>query len=300
MDETHKLRAYAVTGGTSGIGLAIVEALLARGMKVMAVARSPKRCAAQQERLRREYPQGQVDFCVADLAIQPQVRKAAQEIEGWLAEGNMAGLDGLVNNAGTFVFWQTMTPEGFDTQWAVNHLAPFLLTLELLPLLQRARDPRVVTVSSGSHYGASLNWNDIQLLGGYNPLRAYKQSKLANVLFTAELNRRLGPDSPIRAVAADPGLVNTHIGEKSKSRLARWVWSLRRRGGAQPEKAAAGVVQLLFDPAVRESPDIYWKYGKPKAPNPYALNPDHARRLWDISAQMTGVDGGGIGNAGQT
>lgn len=288
MTERETMGTYVVTGATSGIGLALVEQLLARGATVIGVARSPERAATQQERLEAAYPEGRIAYVLADLAIQAEVRDAARQIEATLAAWGTEALDGLVNNAGTFTYWQTLTPEGFETQWAVNHLAPFLLTHELLPLLSRSEDARVITVSSGSHYHTKLKWADIQLLARYNPLRAYKQTKLANVLFTAELNRRLGPEHPVRAVAADPGLVNTDIGAKSKSRLARWIWSLRRRGGISPAESAAGIASLLFDPAVRENPAIYWKHGKPKDPNPYALNEDHAWRLWEISAQMTG------------
>jgi NAD(P)-dependent dehydrogenase (short-subunit alcohol dehydrogenase family) len=197
-------------------------------------------------------------------------------------------LDGLINNAGTFTYWQKLTPEGFETQWAVNHLAPFLLTNLLVPLLEKKKDARVVTVSSGSHYNARLNWSDIQGLGRYNPLKAYKHSKLANVLFTAELNRRLGTDSSLRAFAADPGLVNTGIGEKSTSRIAQRIWAQRRKKGIPPAQSAAGIIQLL-DVDLENSEDLYWKHGKAKKPNPFALNRDHGWRLWEISARMTGI-----------
>lgn len=290
MSEREIVGTYVVTGATAGIGLALVQQLLERGANVIGVARSPERAAAQVERLQAAYPERRIAYVLADLAIQAQVTDAARQIEATLAHWSIGALDGLVNNAGTFVFWQTLTPEGFETQWAVNHLAPFLLTHALLPLLSRAEDARVVTVSSGSHYGATLNWTDIQLLERYHPLRAYKQTKLANVLFTAELNRRLGRGSPVRALAADPGLVNTEIGAKARSRLVRWIWSLRRRRGIVPEESASTIADLLFDPAVRESQAVYWKHGKQKDPDPYALDADNGWRLWEISARMTGAD----------
>jgi NAD(P)-dependent dehydrogenase (short-subunit alcohol dehydrogenase family) len=206
-----------------------------------------------------------------------------------LARWGQAGLDGLVNNAGVFTFWQTLTEEGFEMQWALNHLAPFLLTHELLPALRRAPQAKVVTVSSGSHYRTRLNWKDIQLLRRYNPLRAYKQTKLANVLFSTELNRRLGADSSIRAYAADPGLVNTDMGAKINSRLARWFWAYRRRLGIPVEESAAGIATLILDHTIDPSDEVYWKHGQPKPPNPYALDPEAGRRLWEISAQMCGI-----------
>lgn len=175
-------------------------------------------------------------------------------------------------------------------QWAVNHLAPFLLTHELLPLLQAAPAARVVSVSSGSHYNTKLNWPDIQLFRHYRPLQAYKQTKLANVLFSAEFNRRQGSNSQVRAFAADPGLVNTEIGLKSNSFIARWAWDLRRRGGVTPEKAAKGIHYLLTEPSIQKSGEVYWKNGHPKSPSAYALNPEAARQLWELSARMCGVE----------
>jgi len=282
-------KTYVVTGATSGIGLALVEQLLERGFNVIGIGRSPERCTFQRERLLAKCLAGRVAYSLADLSVQAEIRKVARGIEQIVSEWRVEGLDGLINNAGTFTFWQTLTPEGFETQWAVNHLAPFLLTHELLPLLSRSPDARVITVSSSSHYGAKLNWMDIQLFERYNPLRAYKQTKLANVLFTAELNRRLGPESPVRAIAVDPGLVNTGIGEKAKSRFAQWVWSHRRRRGVQPAQSAAEIMKPLLDPSLRGTPAIYWKHGKPKRPDPYTLDEDYGWRLWEISARMTGV-----------
>jgi len=290
MDTSLLRKVYVVTGATSGIGLAVAEALVKQDAAVIGVGRAPERCAQAKARLRSLQPDAQVTILVADLSIQAQVCSLAKNIRETLANWNMHKLDGLVNNAGTVPFWQTLTPEGFDMQWAVNHLAVFLLTHELLPLLELAPLARVVTVSSGSHYGAHLNWEDIQLRKSYNALSAYKQTKLANVLFTAELNRRLGAASAIRAFAADPGLVNTEIGFKSNSFIAHWIWDIRRRGGISAEESAKGIVFLLTEPSIQKSPEIYWKHGQPKAPNPYALNIDAARQLWELSEGMCGIN----------
>lgn len=289
MDSVLVGKTMVVTGATAGIGLATVEALLQQQAAVIGVGRSVERCTRVAEQLATRFPEARVAYCVADLSIQQQVRALAREIRQQLEIWQRSALDGLVNNAGTFTFWQTLTPEGFELQWAVNHLAPFLLTVELLPLLQAAPAARVVTVSSGSHYGAQLPWEDLQLRRHYNGLRAYKQTKLANVLFTAELNRRLGSGSTVKAFAADPGLVNTEIGLKSNSWLARRVWEYRRRGGITPAESARGILFLLSEPALQESPHVYWKHGRPQRPNAYALNPEVARRLWQVSAQMCGL-----------
>jgi NAD(P)-dependent dehydrogenase (short-subunit alcohol dehydrogenase family) len=282
-------KTFVVTGATSGIGAAIVEGLLERKHQVIGVGRSPERCSEQLSRLGDLYPNPKVAYLTADLSLQPEIHALAKEVGEVLDEWGLKGLDGLVNNAGTFTYWQKYTQEGFETQWAVNHLAPFLLTNLLLPLLEKSQDARVVTVSSGSHYGARLNWEDIQGLGRYNPLKAYKNTKLANVLFTAELNRRLGSDSSIRGLAADPGLVNTGIGEKTDSRIAKQIWVRRRKKGIPPAKSAAGIIQLLVENELGPKKNLYWKHGKAKKPNPFALEEDHGWRLWEISAQMTGL-----------
>ncbi len=283
-------KTFVLTGATSGIGLAVVEGLVREGVSVIGVGRAVERCRQTEERLGAICSGSRAAVLVADLSIQANVRRLACDIQEQLVAWGVTGLDGLINNAGTVPFWQTLTPEGFDLQWAVNHLAPFLLTHELLPLLKAAPVARVITVSSGSHYNTRLNWEDIQLRRHYNPLRAYSQTKLANVLFTAELNRRLGPGSTVHAFAADPGLVNTEIGLKSNSFLARWLWDLRRRGGISPEESAKGILYLATEPSIQNSTEVYWKHGQPKTPSAYAQNPQAARQLWELSAQMCGIN----------
>jgi NAD(P)-dependent dehydrogenase (short-subunit alcohol dehydrogenase family) len=287
MNEQFSGKTYLVTGATSGIGLAIAAELVSKGASVMGVGRSAERCAAAQRHLRTIDPQARIDYLCADLSLQSQVRRLAECIGETLASQGKKHLDGLVNNAGTFTYWQILSPEGFETQWAVNHLAPFLLTNALLPLLQAAPAAKIVTVSSDSHYSARLDWNDIQLRRHYNGLRAYEQSKLANVLFTLELNRRLGQDSTVRAYAADPGLVKTDIGFKGAAwGPVRWIWSLRRAGGVSPEKSAQGIVLLLDEEVTADSTAVYWKDGKPKQPGRLALDARSASRLWVLSEQM--------------
>ncbi len=273
---------FLVTGATSGIGLAAAEQLARRGATVIGVGRSAERCAAAEAKLRSAG--GQARCLVADLSLQAEVRRLAEAVRS-----QVAALDGLINNAGTFTWRRTLTAEGFETQWAVNHLAPFLLTLSLLPLLRAAPAARVVTVSSGSHYHTRLRWGDLQLRRGYNGLRAYKQTKLCNVLFTAELNRRLGADSSVRAFAADPGLVFTEMGFKGNPWLVRFIWGWRRRGGITPEESARGVVFLATEASIQNAEEIYWKHSAVKAPNPRALDPGAARRLWEVSEGMCGI-----------
>lgn len=283
-------KTYVVTGATSGIGRAAAEQLAAQGAQLLGVGHSAERCAEAEASLQAAYPQAQVRYLTADLELQSQVRRLAEEIRTILAG---QALDGLVNNAGTFTYRLRLTAEGFETQWAVNHLAPFLLTHALLPLLQAAPTARVVTVSSGSHKKIKLNWEDLQLRRRYSGLRQYGQTKLANLLFTGELRRRLGQGSRVWAAAANPGLVRTEIGFKGTPWLARQVWGWWSSKGISPQESARGIVFLATEPSIQGRQELYWKHSRPQEPDPEALNAEAARRLWEISAQMCGIEAGG-------
>ncbi len=280
-----------VTGATDGLGRATLEALAARGARVIGIGRSAERCREVEQATRDRWPGSCVQLIVADLSAQREVRRAAVEVRALLAaEG--APLDALVNNAGTVSTWFAATEDGYERQFATNYLAGFLLTHELLPLLKAAPAGRIVNVSSRSHRGARIAWGDVMLRRGYSILRAYRQSKLADALFTAELNRRLGPRSTLQAFAADPGLVSTSIGQKNTGGLAELVWRLRRRGGAPPEMPARNIVFLATDPAADVNRGWYWRDCRPLRPSHYARNAAHAARLWALSARLCGTEVG--------
>ncbi len=282
MDLTQK--AIIITGASSGIGLAAASALAARGARVIGVGRSPARCEEARQKILAGAPGARIEFALADLSSQQEVRRLAAELLQRLDGGP---LDVLVNNAGAVAGWYTPTADGYELQFAVNHLAPFLLTHALLPALQKADGARVITTSSRSHRGARIRWDDVMLRRSYFPLTAYRQSKTANVLFTAEFNRRFAGDG-LRAYAADPGLVKTDIGLKGTGGLVSLVWGLRARGGRPPEYGAATIVHLAADPLEDETA-VYWKDSRPLAPDPYTLREDEARRLWELSERLCGL-----------
>ena len=278
-----------ITGATSGIGLAAAHALARNGCRVIGVGRSVERCAEAAEAIRTGAPGVRVDYLVADLSSQRQIRALSAAVKERLTEEGV-GLDVLVNNAGAVSAWYMTSEDGYEMQFAVNHLAPFLLTRELLPLLARSGSARVITTSSGSHYRTRMRWRDVMFRNGYNCLSVYKQSKLANLLFTHELNRRLGPEFGVRAYALDPGLVDTAIGEKGTTGIVKWFWRRRRRKGITPQKAAETIVHLATSAALEDPRASYWKECRPMRPSRYSGREDAMQRLWELSERLCGFE----------
>ena len=282
-------KTIVITGATAGIGRAALRAMAARGAYVIGVGRSPARCQESKQAILAEAPYARIDFAVADLSSQRQVRNLADSIRDYVESSGGGKIDALVNNAGTVSSWYTATEDGYELQFAVNYLAAFLLTHKVMPLLEKAPSARIVTVSSSSHYGTKMRWEDVMYRKRYNILKAYKQSKLANVLFSAEVNRRLGTASRIRAYAVDPGLVSTQIGLKGTSGIEDWVWRQRMEGGVSPAQGAETIVFLATDPSVEGSYEVYWKDCQPKLPSRYAQRTQEADRLWALSERLCGV-----------
>jgi NAD(P)-dependent dehydrogenase (short-subunit alcohol dehydrogenase family) len=280
-----------ITGATSGIGLAAMKALAGEGHILIGTARSDEKAAAAKAAILAAFPDAEVTYLLADLTTQEEVRSLADQAVETFKSYSHEGLDVLVNNAGSVTSWYTLTEDGYEQQFAVNHLAPFLLTHFLLPYLKRAPDGRVLTVSSGSHHNTRMHWRDVMLSRHYGTLKAYKQSKLANVLFTYELNRRLGPDSSVKAYAVDPGLVNTHIGEKGTSGFVSWFWSRRSKRGNSPEIAAETIVYLACRRQIPYHDEWYWKECHPIPSSRYSRKKEPAERLWELSSELCGLRG---------
>jgi len=294
MKTNHNLsdKIIVITGATAGIGQAAARALVAQGARVIAVGRSATRCAQTKKAIMAEFPEADLSFIIADLASQSAVRKLADQIRTQIQSAHEGHIDVLVNNAGTVSSWYTATEDGYELQFAVNHLAPFFLTQELLPLLKTAPQGRVITTSSASHRGTKIHWADVMNRKRYNCLRAYKQSKLANVLFTYEFNRRNSGSeisSRVQAFAVDPGLVNTEIGLKGTGGIEKLVWGRRRSRGVPPEKAAETIVYLAAAESLEDTPTAYWKDCQPKKPSRYAQRAHEAVRLWALSEQLCGI-----------
>ena len=283
-----------ITGATGGIGLAAMHSLADENTLIIGVGRSAERCQQAKEKVLARKPEANVRFELADLSSMEQIRQLGQRLRAILDEESGGKLDVLVNNAGMITNAYTPTIDGYETQFAVNHLAYFLLTHELLAYLKRADHARLLNVSSRSHRWMRMIWPDVMMKKFYNVLLAYKQSKLANVLFTAEFNRRHAEQSSMRAYAIHPGLVNTSIGLKGTSGITNLAWKLRSPTGVSPEEGAATVVHLAREENLADAQAVYWRDMQPWKPSRYAMREDVARRLWELSEEMCGIDKFGL------
>ncbi len=275
-----------VTGATSGIGLAAASKFVASGAYVIGIGRSALRNEKAEESILSLHPNGKVRYLLADLASQTQVRSLADDIKRLLEEENRPYVNLLVNNAGVFMEKKHKTEDSIEMTFAVNHLAPFLLTHELLPLLNKAECGRVLAVSSYSHYTTPLCLSRIVDPSPYISLLAYKRSKLSNVLFIYELNRRY---DRLEAFAVDPGLVNTDIAAKGGQGIANWVWRSRRKQGTPTDVPVKTILYLSGEEEVDTKHGYYYKDCKPKTPSRNARRPDLAKQLWTLSCRLTAV-----------
>jgi retinol dehydrogenase 14 len=272
-----------VTGGTGGIGLATATGLAGLGARVGIVGRSAERGAAAADAVRRGVPSAEVDVFEADLSAQAEVRRLATE-----ATRAYPHLDVLVNNVGGYWAHRHVTADGLEHTFALNHLAPFLLTHELRDLLVASAPARVVTVSSGAQSMGRIELDDLQGERSYKSQQAYNQSKLANVLFTYELARRL-EGTGVTANVLHPGVVRTSFGREDSGRFMRWLLPLVTPFLKTPEKGAATSLHLASSPEVAGVTGRYFVNGHPKRSAAASYDLDLARTLWQVSAELTGV-----------
>jgi NAD(P)-dependent dehydrogenase (short-subunit alcohol dehydrogenase family) len=231
-----------------------------------------------------------VTYLLADLSSQNQVRRLAENIRAELARAGSPCLDILVNNAGTYSQNKVLTEDGIEKTFATNLLASFLLTNSLLPELKLSPAGRVITISSDSHYNMTIDPAAIHNPNFFLGILAYGRSKLANILFTLEFNRR-NKGSSVHAYAVDPGLVRTEIAFKDQPAFSRFIWKLRRSAGVEPEVPAGTILYLACEPSVQNSPENYWYNRKPKRCSREAADPVMAVKLWDISFRLCRENG---------
>lgn len=274
-----------VTGATAGIGYETALALAGKGAQVVVVGRNAEKGAATTAQIRQATGNEQVHFVQADMAVQASIREAAAELLR-----RFSVVDVLVNNAGTWVSEYTTTPDGVETVFAVNHLAYFLFTHLLYPALREAPDARIVNVASDSHFQTDLHLADLNLRNHYSGLRSYAQSKLANVMFTYEFERRK-PDAHVSIYAVQPGLVHTDIGLKHTTWLHALAWKVRRSfwKSKTPAEGAETSIFLASSEEARHQSGLYWDLCRPKPSSKASYHEANAARLWDISREWCGI-----------
>jgi retinol dehydrogenase-14 len=271
-------RIVLITGATGGIGKATAVGLAALGAKVLITGRDRGRTDDTVREI--QATGGEVEGFVADLSSQSEVRRLADEVLQ-----RHPRIDVLINNVGGYWNTRHVTADGLEHTFALNHLAPFLLTQLLLENLEQGA--RVITVSSNAQAMGRIDFDDLQGERSYSGARAYNQSKLANVLFTYELARRT---PSITANAVHPGLVSTGFGAGDPGRAQRLFVPVLRPFMKSPTQGAATSIHLACAPDLDRTTGLYFANSKPKRSSKRSYDESVAARLWEVSAALVGLN----------
>ncbi len=271
-----------ITGATSGIGEVTARELARMGCSVVITARDKRKAEIAVDKLCAESGNLKIDGLVADLSSQDQVRDLAAE---FMHRHNR--LDVLINNAGAIYLRRYLSQDGIEMTFAVNHLAPFLLTNLLLEMVIDSTPARIINVASNSHKDREIDFDDLESQGSYGFMRAYGKSKLANIMFTYELDRRLaGSDVTVNAV--HPGFVGTNMGANN-GWLVKLFLPLSSLWALSPEEGAETSVYLASSPEVEGVSGKYFYQKKVVPSSPSSLDKEKSRQLWEVSTEMTGL-----------
>jgi retinol dehydrogenase 14 len=276
-------RTVLITGGSRGIGRATALGLATLGGRVFIIGRDQQRTEDAAREMHRAGG-GHVDVFVADLSSQAEIRRLASEVLRRLPR-----IDVLVNNVGGYWDSRHITADGLERTFALNHLAPFLLTNLLLNRLKHSAPSRVVTVASNAQALGQIDFDDLEGERSYSGSRAYNQSKLANVLFTYELARLLRA-SAVTANALHPGVVSTAFGSEDPGRTQRLFVPLMRPFMKAPAQGAATSIHVASAPDLEEVTGRYFVHNKPRKSSKRSYDQAAAARLWQVSAQMVGLE----------
>lgn len=278
-----KGRVVLITGATSGIGKVTALELARMGATVVVASRNPEKCKTTVQEIEEKTGNPSVEYLVADLSVMAEVRKLAAEFKQ-----RYKHLHVLVNNVGGIFSKRYETPDGFEYTFALDHLGYFLLTNLLLDILKQSAPSRIVNVSSGIHRAAKIHFDDLGLAKGYSAFKSYGQSKLANVLFTYELARRL-KETGVTVNVMSPGMTATGFGLNNPGFLGAVTRFSNALWGRRPEKGAETLVYLATSPEVEGVTGRYFedKTSLPSSKTSYDENT--ARRLWQVSEEMTGL-----------
>ncbi len=293
-------RTFVITGANSGIGLEAARVLAHKGARVVLACRSAEKATAALDGIRAGRADARVEAMSLDLASLASVRSFAGELAARLPDG----FDVLVNNAGVMALPRRLTADGFEMQFGTNHLGHFALTGLALPLLAKRAGARVVNVASGVHWGGRIAFDDLMGERAYNRWTAYLQSKLANLLYTRELDKRLAARGRgVIALAAHPGYSATNLQQVSAETQGAFAVRTVKAGNAlfaqSAHMGALPTVRAAADGAVKGDefygPSMFMAgYPTHARRSAKATDDEAARRLWDVSAKLTGVDYGGL------
>ena len=272
-----------ITGANSGIGRAASLALAKRGARVVMVARNQARGEAARAEIVKESGITSVDLLLADLSSLESVRQLSREFQS-----RYSRLDVLVNNAGLFNQRRTSTVDGYENTFETNYLSSFLLTNLLLDLLKRSAPSRIINVSSVGHYNGHINFEDLNLEKDYGGWKAYGQSKLALVLFTHQLAKKL-VGTGVTVNALHPGTVATHIWSRPLGPFG-FIMALPKLFMASPEKGAETIVYLATADDAANLTGQYWEKSRVKKSSEESYDEDIAQRLWDVSVKLTHLE----------
>jgi NAD(P)-dependent dehydrogenase (short-subunit alcohol dehydrogenase family) len=280
-------KVVVISGATSGIGQAAAEELAARGARIVLIARDRERAAATLSRLRSKRPDtghagGEHTAHFADLSRLSEMKRVASEIAA--AEPR---IDVLINNAGGAFARRRTTEDGLETTFAANHMAYFVVTLGLLDRLRASAPARIVSTASTTYAGASLDFDDLQSAKSYSGATVYARSKLANVLFTRELARRLS-GTGVTANCYHPGFVATRLGSQDGG-ISK-IWGISTSGALSPAEGAKTLVYLATSPEVATTSGEYFSRSRLERLAGNALDEAAARKLWEESARIAGVN----------
>ena len=270
-----------ITGATDGIGLAAAEKLAGLGAKLAIVARDESqgagRCGAH---FRGRRQRRAVDVLMAESGLAGVGSSAGRRGARPLSRGSTSS----INNAGAMYTTRQLSPDGIELTWAVNHLAPFLLTTLLLDRLRQSAPARIITTASGAHLEAHIPFDDLAAERSYKAFGRYGETKLANILFTIELARRL-EGSGVTANCFHPGLVATGF-NRNNGLIMGLGMTLLRPVSRSPEKGAETLVWLATSPEVANVSGAYFFDKLPKTPSPAAQDRAAAQRLWELSERQ--------------
>jgi retinol dehydrogenase 14 len=276
-------KSVLVTGGTGGIGRATAIGLAALGARVGITGRDPARTEAAAAGIRAAPGRPAVDAFAADMSVQAGVRHLAGQVLDTYPR-----LDVLVNNVGGFWAHRHVTADGLERTFALNHLAPFLLTSLLLDRLTASAPARIVTVASGAHARGRIDFDDLQGERNYSGQRAYSQSKLASVMFTYELARRLD-GSGVTATVLHPGVVRTSFDAEDQAAYLAVMIRVARLFMKTPAQGAGTPIYLASSPEVEGITGRYFVNRKPKTSSNASYDTTAAARLWQASIDLAGM-----------